>query len=42
MTPVYEESDEDPGTVIDQSPSGGTLVRLSIPTGPAMGAEENR
>ncbi len=28
VTPVYEESDETPGTVIDQSPSGGTLARL--------------
>jgi serine/threonine-protein kinase len=29
VTPVYEETDEArPGTVIDQSPSGGTLVRL--------------
>ena len=29
VTPVYEETDQSrPGTVIDQSPSGGTLVRL--------------
>ncbi len=29
VTPVYEETDQErPGTVIDQSPDGGTLVRL--------------
>ena len=29
MTPVYEETDQErAGTVIDQSPAGGTFARL--------------